>query len=51
MRLEDVILMTETGTNLSSFVPVEMDAIEKLMAGQECSRNPRAGTAGTGARP
>ena len=33
VRLEDVILMTETGyENLSSFVPIEIDAIEKLMA-------------------
>jgi len=33
VRLEDVILVTETGyENLSSFVPIEMDAIEKLMA-------------------
>ena len=33
IRLEDVIVMTETGyENLSAFVPVEIDAIEKLMA-------------------
>lgn len=33
VRLEDVILMTEAGyENLSSFVPVEIDDIEKLMA-------------------
>lgn len=33
IRLEDVILMTETGyENLSAFVPVEIEAIEKLMA-------------------
>src|SRR4029079_5813771 len=33
IRLEDVILITETGyENLSAFVPVEIDAIEKLMA-------------------
>lgn len=33
MRLEDVILITETGyENLSAFVPVEIAAIEKLMA-------------------
>lgn len=32
IRLEDVILMTETGyENLSRFVPIEIDAIEKLM--------------------
>jgi len=33
VRLEDMILITETGyENLSSFVPMEVDAIEKLMA-------------------
>ena len=33
IRLEDMILITETGyENLSAFVPVEIDAIEKLMA-------------------
>src|SRR5215475_9629260 len=33
IRLEDVILITDTGyENLSAFVPVEIDAIEKLMA-------------------
>jgi Xaa-Pro aminopeptidase len=33
VRLEDVILITETGyENLSSFVPTEIEAIEKLMA-------------------
>ena len=33
IRLEDMILMTEKGyENLSAFVPVEIDAIEKLMA-------------------
>ncbi|HMX29984.1 MAG TPA: aminopeptidase P N-terminal domain-containing protein, partial [Blastocatellia bacterium] len=33
IRLEDVILMTETGyENLSAFVPVEIAEIEKLMA-------------------
>ena len=33
VRLEDVILITETGyENLSDFVPIEIDAIEKLMA-------------------
>lgn len=32
-RLEDVILITETGyENMSGFLPVEIDAIEKLMA-------------------
>src|SRR4051812_8288803 len=33
IRLEDMILITESGyENLSAFVPVEMDAIERLMA-------------------
>ena len=33
IRLEDMILITDTGVeNLSAFVPVEMAAIEKLMA-------------------
>ena len=33
IRLEDVILITETGyENLSAFVPVEPDEIELLMA-------------------
>ncbi len=33
IRLEDVILITETGyENLSAFVPMEIDEIEKLMA-------------------
>jgi len=33
IRLEDMILMTESGyENLSAFVPIEIDAIEKLMA-------------------
>jgi Xaa-Pro aminopeptidase len=33
IRLEDVILITENGyENLSAFVPLEIDAIEKLMA-------------------
>jgi Xaa-Pro aminopeptidase len=34
IRLEDVILMTDTGyENLSEFVPVEVDDIERAMAG------------------
>jgi Xaa-Pro aminopeptidase len=34
LRLEDMILMTETGyENLSAFVPVEIADIEKMMAG------------------
>lgn len=34
IRLEDVILMTESGyENLSAFVPVEIDDIERAMAG------------------
>ena len=38
IRLEDMILMTESGyENLSAFVPVEIDAIEKLMAQQGLS--------------
>jgi Xaa-Pro aminopeptidase len=33
IRLEDVILITETGyENLSAFVPMEIEAVEKLMA-------------------
>ena len=33
IRLEDMILMTQSGyENLSAFVPIEIDAIEKLMA-------------------
>ena len=33
IRLEDVILITEDGAeNLSAFVPIDMDAIEELMA-------------------
>ncbi|MEO8360563.1 MAG: aminopeptidase P N-terminal domain-containing protein [Vicinamibacteria bacterium] len=33
IRLEDVLLVTETGyENLSAFAPIEIDAVEKLMA-------------------
>ncbi len=33
IRLEDMLLITETGCeNLSAFVPIEIDAIEKLVA-------------------
>ena len=33
MRIEDVILITETGhENLSAFVPIEVEDIERLMA-------------------
>ncbi len=33
IRIEDIILVTESGyENLSEFVPIEIDAIEKLMA-------------------
>ncbi len=33
LRLEDMILMTDTGyENMSAFVPIEIDAIEKTMA-------------------
>lgn len=49
IRLEDVILITETGyENLSSFVPMEIDAIEKLMAepGMFEKYTPRAVTSG-----
>jgi Xaa-Pro aminopeptidase len=36
MRLEDVILITETGyENLSAFVPVEIADIERLMAARK----------------
>jgi hypothetical protein len=36
MRLEDALVITETGyENMSSFVPVEIDAIERLMAERE----------------
>jgi Xaa-Pro aminopeptidase len=54
VRLEDVILMTETGyENLSSFVPVEIDEIEKLMAepGMFEKYSPRAARGSTDARP
>ena len=35
IRLEDMILITANGyENMSSFAPVEIDAIEKLMAEQ-----------------
>jgi Xaa-Pro aminopeptidase len=38
IRLENIILMTETGyENLSEFVPIEIDAIEKLMAAKGLS--------------
>lgn len=34
MRLEDVLLVTETAVeNLSAFVPIDPDAVEKVMAG------------------
>jgi Xaa-Pro aminopeptidase len=47
IRLEDVILITETGyENMSAFVPMEIDAIEKLMAEQGMFEKyvPRKGT-------
>jgi Xaa-Pro aminopeptidase len=53
VRLEDVILMTETGyENLSAFVPVEIDAIEKLMAetGMFEKYTPRKSTATAAAK-
>ncbi len=41
VRLEDVILMTETGyENLSAFLPVEINEIEKLMAEPGLSDKP-----------
>lgn len=46
MRLEDVILITETGyENLSAFVPVEIAEIEKLMAEPGLSERQRKPTA------
>jgi Xaa-Pro aminopeptidase len=50
VRLEDVILVTDTGyENLSSFVPIEMDAIEKLAAetGMFEKYSPRASSSAT----
>ena len=33
IRLEDMMLITESGyENLSAFVPIEIDAIERLMS-------------------
>jgi len=33
IRLEDMLVITDTGyDNLSAFAPIEIDAIEKLMA-------------------
>lgn len=54
IRLEDVLLVTETGyENLSAFVPIEIEAIEKLMAepGMFEKFNPRAAGATTETRP
>ena len=43
-RLEDMILITETGyENLSAFVPVEIDDIEKLMAQPGLSKHALSG--------
>ena len=53
VRLEDVILMTETGyENLSAFVPIEIDAVEKVMAepGMFEKYSPRTTPAGTQGR-
>jgi Xaa-Pro aminopeptidase len=53
IRLEDVIVVTETGyENLSAFVPIGMDEIEKLMAetGLFEKYAPRTGTAPIGQR-
>jgi Xaa-Pro aminopeptidase len=48
IRLEDVILITETGyENLSAFVPVEIEEIEKLMAEPGMSDRPIKTTAAT----
>jgi hypothetical protein len=48
IRLEDMILMTDTGyENLSAFVPVEVDAIERLMA--QGFERPRAQVTSTSA--
>ena len=45
IRLEDVILMTESGyENLSAFVPVEIAEIEKLMAEPGLSEKQRKQT-------
>jgi len=44
VRLEDTILVTETGyENMSEFLPVEIDAIEKLMAEQGMAERSSAG--------
>jgi Xaa-Pro aminopeptidase len=49
IRLEDVILMTETGyENLSASLPVEIDAIEKVMA---ATATPGRSAAAPPARP
>ncbi len=53
VRLEDVILMTDTGyENLSAFVPIEIDAVEKVMAepGMFEKYSPRTTPAGTQGR-
>jgi Xaa-Pro aminopeptidase len=47
IRLEDVILITETGyENMSAFVPMEIEAVEKLMAERGMFEQyvPRTGT-------
>jgi Xaa-Pro aminopeptidase len=46
MRLEDALLITETGVdNLSAFVPIEIEAVERLM--REPPRGASAGSART----
>jgi Xaa-Pro aminopeptidase len=36
MRLEDVLLITETGCeNLSAFVPIEIEDVEKATTGRK----------------
>ena len=45
VRLEDMILITATGyENLSAFVPMEIDAIEKLMAEPGFAEKRRTGS-------
>jgi Xaa-Pro aminopeptidase len=44
MRLEDSLLVTETGVeNLSAFVPIEVEAVERLMAEPGLTKRPRRG--------
>ena len=51
IRLEDVLVITEDGyENLSSFVPIDPDAIEKLMAEPGIAQASRRSVATTSAR-